>query len=335
MKIKILILSFLALALSSCIPEETPITPIDRGDLTSAELTLSMYDYSIYFSLESGQFVKEHSQFNWIMAFDCSSDEHGIRLNSGKTVKARMLDTKDFASVREEDVPDSLFIDNPNGEISESVFGRWWEESNLSNVFIIKGGITERRRPDGTYKVQLELINNTIQLRVQEFGDEEKTVIIEKDENKNFVHIHLKEPEVLLDNEPNKNSYDLVFEARTEFVPLSAIDEEDEDTAVQYQVRGVYLNPNGVEATKFENLDSLEFLDIEYDNVSMIELSSAENAIGYDWKSINLDENLYSVENDYYYIIKSLNGFFYKMRFIKFYNDSGERGFPEFEYKQL
>lgn len=327
---------FIIFLLSSCIPEESPITPIERGDLTTAELDFTMYDYTSYFNLASGSFISQHSQYNWDIAFDCRPDSHYVVINTGKSVKGAAVTGKPFKEVNSQNKPDSLFIDHPNGYGDRTVFGDWWQESGASDVFVLNTGINQRRRPQGDYKVQLKLNQDkSLEVRYQKFGEEEQRVTLIKDPSKNYVYLNFREPESKLENEPNKELYDLIFTSKAEYVAPTAVDEDDLSEAIQYQVRGVYLNPYQVEAALFENLDSLEFIDITYDDVSIVPLKNAANVIGWDWKSINLDANVYSVDNSKTYLIKSVNGLLYKMRFIKFYNDEGSRGYPEFEIKQL
>ena len=50
-------------------------------------------------------------------------------------------------------------------------------------------------------------------------------------------------------------------------------------------------------------------------------------------------ENMYMIRNvlipDMNYVIRDRDGFFYKLRFIDFNNDMGEKGYPKFEYVRL
>jgi hypothetical protein len=35
------------------------------------------------------------------------------------------------------------------------------------------------------------------------------------------------------------------------------------------------------------------------------------------------------------YVVLDREGYFYKLRFISFYNNSGEKGYPTFEFQRL
>ena len=61
--------------------------------------------------------------------------------------------------------------------------------------------------------------------------------------------------------------------------------------------------------------------------------------IGHEWKDVEVDVNsntaVYVVNSDKIYIVKDTEGFYYKLRFISYYNELGEKGFPVFEHKRL
>jgi hypothetical protein len=336
MKIKLIIISIL-IFLTSCIQEEDPIVPIDRGDLEVVILEHSMYDSTSYFNLAQNSFIKSHSMFNWELAFDCSS-EHYVRINTGKSVRIGLsYNQSNFDEVTQDDMPDSLLIDNPDGNPIEFAIGRWWDNpERKSQILVMNAGINDRKRPAGSFKFYLELLDdNKLKIVYAKFESEKDSLILEKDISKNYVYASLSNDKVNNQNEPDNTSYDLIFTSRAEYVPLGIIDSSGNKETIQYQVRGVYLNPYNVEAILYQNVDSIPFLDIEYDDVVNLELSILENVIGYNWKDINITSEIYSVDNTMYYIIKSQNGFLYKLRFIRFYSDSGLKGFPEFEIKQL
>ena len=64
-----------------------------------------------------------------------------------------------------------------------------------------------------------------------------------------------------------------------------------------------------------------------------INFSDKQNEIGYNWKNWTGSE--YTINTNYTYIIKSVSNRYFKLRFVDFYNSSGERGFPTFEFQEL
>jgi len=87
-------------------------------------------------------------------------------------------------------------------------------------------------------------------------------------------------------------------------------------------------------------LDSINsFESITFNHLPEYSFSRRRDFIGYDWKDVEVDENsntaVYTVNSDKIYIIRDTEGFYYKFRFISYYNDLGEKGFPVFEHKRL
>ena len=50
------------------------------------------------------------------------------------------------------------------------------------------------------------------------------------------------------------------------------------------------------------------------------------NVIGYDWKIYDFDTGFYTIDPSATYILSDTEGYFYKLRFIDFYNENGEKG---------
>jgi len=82
-----------------------------------------------------------------------------------------------------------------------------------------------------------------------------------------------------------------------------------------------------------------EFGAISYDSLSIYTFSSRQDYIGYEWKDVTVDVSsntaVYQVKTENNYIIRDTEGFYYKLRFVSFYNDLGEKGYPVFEFAAL
>ena len=61
-------------------------------------------------------------------------------------------------------------------------------------------------------------------------------------------------------------------------------------------------------------------------------LVNQKDIIGYEWKDYDFDNAMYQVDPDKIYILKNRIGFYYKLRFIDYYNSTGEKGYPTFEF---
>jgi hypothetical protein len=97
-------------------------------------------------------------------------------------------------------------------------------------------------------------------------------------------------------------------------------------------VNGFLLNPNNTQAYH----DSL--LGYNAINATMavgFAWQSRWDAIGYLWKSYDLNTNIYTAQSRYTYVVKAQNGALFKMRFLDFYSPLGVKGSPKFEFKPL
>lgn len=75
------------------------------------------------------------------------------------------------------------------------------------------------------------------------------------------------------------------------------------------------------------------FNEIDYSFAAGKTLSPNINAIGYNWKTYT--GGTYVVNSKMNYIIKDNEGFYYKLYFIDFLNQSGATGNPKWEFQQL
>lgn len=71
------------------------------------------------------------------------------------------------------------------------------------------------------------------------------------------------------------------------------------------------------------------FDQISYADVSEYMFSTDINAISYDWKVFN--GGTFETDLSKNYIVKSTEGLYFKIHFIDFYDDSGNKGNPKFE----
>ncbi|MBI3235467.1 MAG: hypothetical protein HYZ42_15755, partial [Bacteroidetes bacterium] len=77
-----------------------------------------------------------------------------------------------------------------------------------------------------------------------------------------------------------------------------------------------------------------------YENINLSHAKSLtyyneQDVIGYNWKTYDAASGKYTTRKHVNYIIKSKNGLYYKLRFIDFYNNKGEKGYPKFEFQRL
>ena len=123
--------------------------------------------------------------------------------------------------------------------------------------------------------------------------------------------------------EPASNAWDLKFTQYTFFFI-------EENT--NYLVTGLLLNRNNTMAIMDEEVN---YEDIDKEMAESYTLKENIDVPGYNWKGFSLDANEYTVYFNKNYIIRSSSGFYYKLRFLDWYNDEGEVGHAKFEYQKL
>ena len=150
--------------------------------------------------------------------------------------------------------------------------------------------------------------------------------IVSKDPTVNFIFYSFNDGGVVRQLEPPKDLYDLLF---TQYTTLLFTDNGE---AYPYLVTGVLINRNNTEvaidsAQSFSNVTLQYALNLRY--------SHKLDAIGYTWKYYSFITGAYSVRSDVTYIIHTRQGYYFKLRFVGFYNKKGEKGYPVIEYQRI
>jgi len=186
-------------------------------------------------------------------------------------------------------------------------------------------GRDEENKAVGYKKLQFDIQGSDFVIRhADPDGSQETTVIIHRDPDMDLVYYSFESGQN--DIAPLPDQWSLHF---TKYTTMLVTNEGEN---YPYLVTGVLLNPNGVFATRDMTLD---FMDITREHALTLEFSSQADVIGYDWKYYNFDAGVYTVVPDMNYVIRDRDGFFYKLRFIDFNNDMGEKGYPKFEFVRL
>jgi hypothetical protein len=78
-----------------------------------------------------------------------------------------------------------------------------------------------------------------------------------------------------------------------------------------------------------------EFPAITRESALTLQYNVAMDAIGYDWKYYNFTSGVYTIRPKLNYVVQSKSGYFFKLRFVGFYNQDGLKGYPVIEYQRL
>lgn len=307
----------------SCEKKELPAPKYERGDVITNQVNMtSNYKNQIWFSLSENKIESTNHKTDWDLGFECSANGTHIILNSSlgmrvyKTNHAQLLDVTDTIGLAINGI-----VDSPTGNLDSTAIGNW---QNDNNVYVIDRGYSETGQGLGYYKLKITTVSASQFLfeYADVFGTQIHQGVVNKNAQYNFIAYSFQTHQQLF-IEPIKLNYDLCFTQYTH-VYINPIQ--------YYQVTGVLTNSN---LTRVLKITDKLFNDIVISDTIGRLFSNNKNSIGFDWKTFDFNTSLFTVNPSYSYIIIDSKGFYYKLHFIDFYNSSGIKGYPTFEYKKL
>lgn len=285
----------------------------------------SNYTSQIYYKLDDGT-TQQNDFLIWDLSFECAPNGNQILINGGKEVQ--IFNTKDTAFYTTTKIPNNVkwAWDNPHGVIDSNAFMQYYDTTTKTCskfVYLVDRGLNE---PERYKKIVINAIDkNRYQVT---FSNLDNTSLffteIYKEANKNYVYLNLSNAAVL-SLEPKQLEWDILFTRyRHVYYDMTPI--------TPYSVTGILLNPLNTFAFRdsvmgFENIDINFALNQTY--------TKQIDIIGFDWKIYDFALGRYAVKNNITYIINSNNGFYYKLKFIDFYDEQGLKGAPKFQIQKL
>ncbi len=307
----------------SCEKKELPVKKYDRGNVITAQVAMEPnYKNQIWYRLSDNQIIKTNLRTDWDIAFESSATGYHIILNGANAVKVYKTN---FTQLNQVNDTTGLAIkgqaDMPSGNLDSTAFGNW---PMNNTVYIINRGYNEAGQLLGFYK--MKMVSQTTTNYTFEYGDifgsQTFQATVNKNEENNFNAFSFT-TNAQINIEPKKTEYDLCF---TQYTYLF------HEPLQYYQVTGVLNNRYNTRIAKISNKP---FSEITINDTLGKTFGNNRDVIGYDWKTFNLNNNLFTVDVTRCYIINDSKGFYYKLHFIDFYNTSGLKGFPKFEFIKL
>lgn len=327
-------ISFLAIFgmlvfLTSCFKEDEKVPAPEPSDLETMVTNVGeTYSYQAFVDLNTFEEVNRNNIAEWDLAFECRKDSMHVLLNSALMMLVGNTYETNFDAIESSDGLEMNY-DVSSGNLDSTAIGFWYkmDDENLiskKQVYVLDRGIDGDFNALGFKKFSLDIEEGNYVIRYANLdGSDEKTEVIEKNENYNFIHLSFENG--ILPIEPPKTDWTLKF---SRYSTLLFTDEGD---PYPYNVVGVLSNPNGVHTC----MTTDDFFDITLSDTAKYEFRSKADIIGYSWKYYNFDDGLYTIVPDKNYIIKDKDGFYYKLRFISFYDNLGNKGAMTYEVKRL
>ncbi len=329
-KIQLLIFSTLLILFTSCFKEDEPVPPYvsPPGVTTNVAEIGPTYDKQLFYDLQTDSFIKVVNRESWDLAFQCLSGEFQVFINSSKLMRvANTLSTNFNQNFTTTGL--NWQYDNSGGWLDSTAFGEWGtvngnQVSSFNHVYIIDRGLAAGTGTNLGYK-KLQILgfsNGKYTIRYANLdGSQPHEISFAKDPSYNFIFVSFDQGVVTV--EPPKTTWDLLFTQYT-----AKVTQQSTGIVENYSVNGVLLNPHKVVAAREFNKP---FSDIVFSDLNQYNFTAQRDIIGYDWKDYNFDLAVYIIYSNKTYIVRDVEGNYYKLRFTSFTNQEGVRGYPTFE----
>lgn len=316
-------LSLLCLiSLTACFKDEKPIARRDRGGVSYNKVEMGTgYEQQVYFSLQTNQAVLTLNKYDWDLGLCANAGQPYVYLNTSKSMVAWKTGYTSFAEVKDtfgktneklidypSGTPDSLALKGLlNSGFVYMVDMGYESDATRADVLLLKASASSKY-----FVIESAKVDGTSYRRdTVSFDPLRKNLLFAIRSGK-------------LTPEPADLSWELLF-AQYQHVYY--------DPFQTYSVAGCIINTAVVTATEYRGSKSFDNVVIQ--DTTGAGFSSFKNAIGFDWKSYNLNSGQYLIHPEKTYLIKQATGKVYKLHFIGFYNSSGLKGTPSFEFQEL
>lgn len=308
---------------TSCLKDDVAVLLPAPGNSQLFSVSLQEnYEHQVYFQLKT-QDTLGNDYFKWDLAFEAADTGNGCWMNGGKLELIGNTATTDFEQVKDT-AGYHLFIDSSDWGKKNSMIGTI--ENKVGNVFIIDRGY-KHSNPLRFFKFQfLQNTSTFYEIKFSPLADSITTIVkIYKNNAYSYRYFSFDNGGSTLEIEPVKLGWDLQF---TRYRVLYSVN----GAPFPYLVVGVLINNAN---TKVCVDSTADYQSVNYEFAKTKVLSSARDALGYEWKYFDFSTQKYKVRTNYIYIIKDGDGVYWKLRFLDFYNALGKKGFPKFEFQRL
>ncbi|HRY99035.1 MAG TPA: HmuY family protein [Bacteroidales bacterium] len=320
--------------LSSCFKEDDRVLPHDPGNVqTDVAAMGQLYDKMVFYDLGTASPVLEKGKMDWDLAFGSGPGEWRIWLNTSRFMKVAATGTTDMSMVKDT-VGLTWRFDKSDGDPDSTGFGTWFDlvgtdTMSKQEVYVIDLGFTSTGTPLGLRKLKVTGYDGTAYTitYARLDGTDERQAKVNKVQDLPMAFFSLINHQAVSGAWPVPGTWDLWF---TQYTTLLYTNEGD---PYPYIVTGVLTNYR--DGVKVAVDTTQEFAAIDFDFAQGLEYSTAADRIGYDWKWYDFNATSYTVLPGINYLVRTTEGYFFKLRFIGFYNQQGEKGYPTFEFQQL
>ncbi len=308
----------------SCERNEIAIEPHVMGEVELQQINMqSNYSQQIFYNASDNIVISSNTKSDWDLAFQSSDNGSQIIINSSTFSQICELEEHLFEDPIS--ATDDLIWkwDSPKGIYDGTAF----TNTESSTTYILDRGYNIDGIQRGYRKIKIDSINSySFFITYSELDNTGmQSVEITKDSLLNFQYFSFNNNNIV-NIEPEKDNWDLVF---TQYTHLYI----DNLETPAYLVTGVLINYLNNVMVAEDTVNSYE--NINSGLISTYNFSQYQDQIGYNWKNFNFETQLYSMRSDIKYILKDASNRYFKIQFLDFYNEMGEKGYPTFEIQEL
>jgi len=343
----IVVLFFLGII--ACDPNETiaPIPPSD-GDLIEPNVGGPDQPNQVFIDLSKNTSTTV-SRDNWDFGF-ANDGNFRVIINYSAYMVARPTDQTDLAMVTSNLVTPEYkavtvvapegsidWIDNPNGNITETAIASVSSTDSENLVYVINRGqlesgaeLTER----GFIKIKVTRSGDDY---VITYGEIDATtfnsVTVPKNAGYNFTFLSLDNG--IVNIEPEKSLWDIGFTTTSNY-----FFDHTNNVTVPYRFKDIVLtNKGNVKVSSVAVTDVVNYAEYTLTDAAALDMQDDRLGIGSTWRNFEFATYSYVVNPEIFYIIEDTDGNTYKLAFTRMncisVECAGDRGYPEFTYELL
>ena len=335
--VKLIAVFFLVFGMSSCEKEEAlyPKPNVPIGLQTQSFAMGENYENQLWFDFET-QHTYSNRYGNWDIGVACQG-EPSIVICGGKNSFFSVCEIEgvSFANVSPLHLKNAVWkFDHPNGMIDSSAFGNCFTKAidgydGKSSVFVLDRG--EDSLKNYRYiKIQLLGVRGgAYQFKWGYLGIPTLsylTQIVTQPEY-NFVYYSFQKKDTVTNEPIESKKWDIVFTTYKESI------KDDKGNPYPYIIRGALTNHKNIEVCEINQTISYEKCTKDFALQQQYNTNADE--IGYDWKEYSQQTGKYTILPNRFYIIKTANNQYFKMKFVDFYDDQGRKGYPKMAWQLL
>ncbi|AYN05133.1 HmuY family protein [Flavobacterium sp. 140616W15] len=363
MKKTFLLLSFALLTLGACSSDDnndtnTPVGP-SVGQVLQPSVGGPNQPNQVFVDLSTGK-IESVNRATWDLGFSSGSDFR-VAINGSVKMAVKKLETSDITLVQEinsdvsvgggETLASNGYVDNPTGVLKGAGAGVGTAIAEISatdadnKVYLVNlgaqiatkkaaiGSVEVDGDPRGWKKIRILRSGNGYKIQYADLASttfQEK--IVTKTSDFNFTFFSLTDGKQV-SVEPQKANWDLNFTTFTNYFNGGKGD-------VSYGFSDFIVSNMKGGTQAYQVLVATGGSYADFTKAKVVETDFAKSTtdqrvIGANWRNGGGQGSLPSIRTDRFFVVKDVEGNYYKVKFLTMINTAGERGNVSFEYALL